>query len=59
MRIFTLKAYPKFCSRYIKEQELYVGNSWMQKKKKKRLKKDHIVYCNTKILQEEACKRAI
>ena len=30
-----------------------------KKKKKKRLKKDHIVYCNTKILQEEACKRAI
>ena len=27
MRIVTLKAYPKFRSRYIKEQELYVSGS--------------------------------
>ena len=29
MRILTLKVYPKFCSPYIKEQELYVLDSFI------------------------------
>ena len=38
-----------------------VGNSWMQKKKKKKKigRPQGIIHYNNKILQEETCKQAI
>ena len=37
-----------------------VGNSWMQKKKKKKIGRPQgIINCNNKILQEETYKQAI